>query len=303
MERRMTKLYICPKCGTEQQLIKNGLSKNQVQRYYCKSCKKTFILNNSPIKYLKTSEHIFKKFIGYMVDDVALSVIARNLKIDIKTAHYYRYLVFHSLINYQDEVRLNGIILIDETFIRIRDKKYKLIRQDGLDYRGLSFNQLCVITLIDLRGTCIAKVSSRAMAMPEDYKRLCNINIESVERFVHDGNPKQKQFMNQYKCELIDPRREPNELYSTDYIDSFHSNLKRYLFKHCGYRIKNIQHYLNFFVYRYNHLSIEKIENHRQHIIAKTKMIEDLHSRMMNSTKNINYKNYLNDDGIIDILK
>lgn len=238
-----------------------------------------------------------------MVDDVALSVIARNLKIDIKTAHYYRYLVFHSLINYQDEVRLNGIILIDETFIRIRDKKYKLIRQDGLDYRGLSFNQLCVITLIDLRGTCIAKVSSRAMAMPEDYKRLCNINIESVERFVHDGNPKQKQFMNQYKCELIDPRREPSDLYSTDYIDSLHSNLKRYLFKHCGYRIKNIQYYLNFFVYRYNHLSIEKIENHRQHIIAKTKMIEDLHSRMMNSTKNINYKNYLNDDGIIDILK
>lgn len=299
----MPKIIICPKCGSQKSLVKNGLSKKQIQRYYCKSCKKTFILNNSPIKYLRTSEHTFEKFIGYMIDDVALSVISRNLNIDIKTAHYYRYLVFHSLLNYQDEVRLNGIILIDETFIRIRDKRYKLIRQDGLDYRGLSFNQLCVITLIDLHEICIAKVSSRAMAMPDDYKRLCNINIESVKRFVHDGNPKQKQFMNQYKCDLIDPRREPSELYSTAYIDSFHSNIKRYLFKHCGYRIKNIQHYLNFFVYRYNHLSTDKTKNHRQLIIAKSKMIDNLLSRIKNEVKTINYRTYLNDEGIIDILK
>ena len=299
----MPKLCNCPKCGSEQQLVKNGLSKNKTQRYYCKSCKKTFILNDSPIKYLKNSEHTFRKFIGYMIDDVALSVIARNLKIDIKTAHYYRYLVFHSLLKYQDEVRLNGVILIDETFIRIQDKKYKKIREDGLDYRGLSFNQLCVITLIDLRGICIAKVSSRAMAMPNDFKRLCNINIEYVDIFVHDGNPKQKQFMNQFKCDLIDPRREQSDIYSTAYIDSFHSNLKRYLFKHSGYRIKNIQHYLNFFAYRYNQLSIAKTENQRQNIKAKSKMIEDLLSRVKDNSKTINYKTYLKDDGIIDILK
>lgn len=36
-----------------------------------------------------------------MVDDVTLEVIARNLNIDIKTALYYRYLVFESLRDYK----------------------------------------------------------------------------------------------------------------------------------------------------------------------------------------------------------
>jgi len=105
-----------------------------------------------------------------MIDDVTLDVIARNLKINIKTVLYYRYLVFKALEQYQDEVRLNGTILIDETFIRISEKQYKLVRADGKGIRGLSFNQLCIITMIDLSGMCVARVSSRAMALPKSLQ-------------------------------------------------------------------------------------------------------------------------------------
>ena len=63
-----------------------------------------------------------------MIDDVTLDVIARNLSISFKTALYYRYLRFEFLRDYQEEIILRGTVLIDETFINIWDKKYKLQR-------------------------------------------------------------------------------------------------------------------------------------------------------------------------------
>jgi transposase-like protein len=106
----------CPKCGTYGLLSKNGKSLKSIQRYKFSSCKKTFILDESSTKNLRTSNFFFKKFVGYIIDDVTLEVISRNLNINIKTAHYYRYLVFHSLLDYQSEVRMSGTILIVETF-------------------------------------------------------------------------------------------------------------------------------------------------------------------------------------------
>lgn len=299
----MPKYNTCPKCESVNSMIKHGKTKNLRQRYKCKSCLKTFILNDSPTKYLHNSDYILKKFIGFMIDDVALDVIARNLKINIKTAHYYRYLVFHSLGTYQDEIRLTGTIIIDETFMRIQENPYKLYRQDGKGIRGLSFNQLCIITLISLSGICTAKISSRAMPLPADYKRLFNHNIKNVKLFIHDGNTKSYQFMNQFNCKKVDAKRDFSGDYSTDLIDSLHRNIKRYLFKHAGYRLKNLQYYLDFFVYRHNYLLSKRPKNKREELIIKNQMIDDLFLRIISSKKTITYKDFLKGKGITDILE
>lgn len=238
-----------------------------------------------------------------MIDDVTLEVISRNLNINIKTAHYYRYLVFHALSDYQSEIKMGGTILIDETFISIREKKYKIYRVDGKDLRGLSFNQLCVITLINLQGISLAKVSSRAMALPEHYKLLFNRNIYNPKLFIHDGNTKQYQFMNQFNCEKVNARKDQSETYSTEIIDSYHSNLKRYLFKHAGHRLKYLQHYLNFFVFRQNYLAKNNIKNMRHQLEVKNRMCEELMLRVKKVKKSITYQTYLKDKGITDILE
>jgi hypothetical protein len=294
---------ICPKCGSYGPLSKNGKSPKGVQRFKCPSCERTFILDESSTKHLHTSDYFFKKFIGYMIDDVTLEVISRNLNINIKTAHYYRYLVFHALSDYQSEIKMGGTILIDETFISIREKKYKIYRADGKDLRGLSFNQLCVITLINLQGISLAKVSSRAMALPEHYKLLFNRNIYNPKLFIHDGNTKQYQFINQFNCEKVNARKDQSEMYSTEIIDSYHSNLKRYLFKHAGHRLKYLQHYLNFFVFRQNYLAKNNIRNMRHQLEVKNRMCEELMLRVKKVKKSITYQTYLKDKGITDILE
>lgn len=95
-----------------------------------------------------------------MVDDTTIEVIAGNLNVNIKTVNYWKFIVFKSLENYQETIKL------DETFIPIRDKKYKIVKHANKEIRGISYNQLCIITMINLERISVAKVSSRAMAMP-----------------------------------------------------------------------------------------------------------------------------------------
>lgn len=299
----MPKQRSCHNCGTVNSIVKNGKTSNNKQRYKCKSCNTTFILDNSTTSQLQNSEYVFKKFIGFMIDDVTLEVIARNLDINFKTALYYRYLIFEALREYQSEIILHGTVLVDETFVRISDKRYKLYRPDGKGIRGISFNHLCVITLINLTGQCIAKVASRGMAKPQLFIDLCTDNIGEIDLLIHDGSGTQKQFLRQFDVPAFDARREGNGEYSTFLVDSLHSNIKRYLFKHAGYRLKNLQHYMNFFVYRYNHTPKSKTNNIRQIIESRNMMFEDLYNRVKKVSKRITYRNFLNDPGITDILE
>lgn len=299
----MPKFKTCPLCGTFNSTIKHGRTKNGTQRFKCKSCMGTYLLDESTTSYLNNSDYIIKRFIGFMIDDVTLEVIARNLNIDIKTALYYRYLIFESLRDYQDEVFLDGTIVVDETFVRISEKRYKLFRPDSKGIRGISFNHLCVITLINLEGKSIAKVASRGNASPKKYIDLCTKNVGEVTKFIHDGSMIQKQFMRQFDVPNYDARRECDGEFNTLIVDSLHSNIKRYLFKHAGYRLRNLQHYMNFFVYRYNHTPKSKHSNNRQIIESRNSMIDDLYKRVKNISKRITYRNFQSDPGITDILE
>jgi len=289
----MKKTKYCPFCGTYNSIIKSGRTGKNVQRYKCNSCRKTFINDNSTTSHLQNSDRLFKKFIGLMVDDVSLAVIARNVDIDVKTALYYRCLVFKSIEDYQNEVILDGTILIDETFIPVTEKKL----------RGLSFNQLCIITMIDLKGYCIAKVGSRATAKPQVFIDLCAMNIGEVNQFVHDGGPNQKQFMKYFEVTMIDGKRSESEEYSTMLIDSMYSSLKRYLFKHAGFKLKNLQHYLNFFVYRFNHTPKSKYYDSRGLEEKREQIIDKLYKRVKRTRNKTTYKTFLSDPGITDILE
>lgn len=141
-------------------------------------------------------------------------------------------------------------------------------RADGKGIRGLSFNQLCVATLIDLLGQSVAKVASRAMLLPHHYINLFTENVGDVETFIHDGNTKTFQFINQFNIHKVNAKKDESGEYSTILIDSYHNNLKRFLFKHNGYKLKNLQHYINFFVYRQNYLSSNNIRNLTHQLFA-----------------------------------
>ncbi|AUD65139.1 hypothetical protein BK011_05420 [Tenericutes bacterium MZ-XQ] len=299
----MSKLNkVCPLCGTIDSSIKHGKDTKCRQRFLCKSCNKSYIKDSSSLKHLKSSDYIFKKFLGLMIDDTTIEVIARNLNINTKTVNYWKFIVFKSLENHQNDIKLNGTILIDETFIPIRNKKYKILKNLNKEIRGISYNQLCIITMINLFGKSVAKVVSRAMAMPEHYINLFTHNIGYVDKFIYDGNKRGFQFMKGFNVEYIDGKRDITNEHSTDLVDQYHSILKRHIFKHNGFNIKNTQHYLNFFVYRQNYLASHNVKDMRSKNKVKNKMIDDLFKIIKNTNKKITYLDYMKDLGIEDIL-
>lgn len=141
------------------------------------------------------------------------------------------------------------------------------------------------------------------MAKPQLFIDLCTKNMGELDLLIHDGSGTQRQFLKQFNCPNIDARREGDGQYSTNLVDSLHSNIKRYLFKHAGYRLKFLQHYMNFFVYRYNHTPKSKYNNSRKLIENKNNMIEDLFKRVKKIKKSITYKTFQSDLGIINILE
>lgn len=293
----------CNLCGSTHTLVKNGKDQNKNQRYKCKACLKTYIINNTPTKHLKLSDYQIKKIIAFMIDDVTLEVIARNLNLNMRTVLYYRYIVFKSLEKYQDNIKLDGVILIDETFISIREKQYMHTRPDGKGIRGLSFNQLCIVTMVNIYGVSVAKITSRAMALPNHYIEMFTHNIDDVKKFIHDGNTKTYQFMNQFSAEIINGRKDESGDYSTLMVDNYHSIFKRFLYKHSGYKLKNLQHYINFFVYRQNYMAYHNIKNMATKIAVKNKMINSIFKRVKKSEKTITIQSFMNDRGIKDILE
>lgn len=58
------------------------------------------------------------------------------------------------------------------------EKRYKLYRPDGKGIRGISYNHLGVITMIDISGRCIAKVASRATPKPKKSLNYVHIILE-----------------------------------------------------------------------------------------------------------------------------
>jgi transposase-like protein len=293
----------CLLCGSIEGLVKNGKDANHKQRYKCKACLRTYIIDKTPSKHLKLSDYKLKQILAFMVDDVTLEVIARNLKINIRTVLYYRYIIFKALENYQDQIKLDGIVIIDETFISIREKEYIHTRPDGKGIRGLSFNQLCIVTMVNIYGISVAKVTSRAMPLPEHYIKLFTNNIKNIEKFIHDGNTKAYQFMNQFNVEKINGKKDESGKYSIIMVDNYHSILKRFLYKHSGYKLKNIQHYLNFFTYRQNYLAYHNIKNMSAKIKIKNKMINSLFRRVKNTEKVVSFKDFLTDQGIKKIME
>ena len=67
--------------------------------------------------------------------------------------------------------------------------------------------------------------------------------------------------------------------------------------------MKNLQHYLNFFVYRYNQLILANSRNKTEQLKTKNRIVDNLFERIVQSPKVITYQTYLNDKGILNVLR
>lgn len=133
----------CPRCNNSN-YIKYGHTNNGTLRYRCKECGKVFnLINKSLLFSSKVNISAWLSFIEGIVSETSIKSAARKSKVSLPTASYWMKKIFFALKGYQDEINIDGMFYLDETYYS--KEKSKLIFNNGLKLRGLSTNQYCVL--------------------------------------------------------------------------------------------------------------------------------------------------------------
>jgi transposase-like protein len=104
----------CPHCDCHE-LSRWGMTTNGIQRFRCKSCRKTFnALVDSPLYCMKKAE-IWIEYTNLMWDGVSIRKAANDLKINIKTSFRFRHLFIKAVASFLPS-ELTGVIEADSSF-------------------------------------------------------------------------------------------------------------------------------------------------------------------------------------------
>ncbi len=174
----------CPECGSVS-IVHNGFTSANIQRYQCADCKKMFTrFTGTLLEKSRYPWEVWVEVLRMVLNGDSLDTMKTRLEKDFsceginrKTLFYMRLKLIYSMAN-MPSVKLNGIIQMDETFVRESQKgrnlelvsylkgqkrKPRYGRQPSkLGTLGPEF--ATILTAIDEEGYCVCKVVSLGKA-------------------------------------------------------------------------------------------------------------------------------------------
>lgn len=267
----------CPHCHSKH-FKKNG-TKNSKQRYICLDCHKTFANTNNTILYgVKKDLSVWQKYIHCMVEKYSLRKTAEICGISLPTAFAWRHKILDTLQEMMNEVRLDGIVEADETFMPISFKGNhknfnlpRLAKQRGTanTKRGLSKELVCIPCVINLNRRSIAKISNLGKPNLVALQKVLNGKIQKDSVFVTDSLRGYLKLSNDMELNHIRiPRnKHSNGSFNIQMINSYHSILKAMLI----YTFKGVStKYLNNYLVYHNFVNFAKeTKNDKEKILFK----------------------------------
>ena len=238
---------ICPKCKSRD-FTKFGINKNKEQRYQCKKCKTIYNLMSSSIfNSIKKDLPSFYNFIVLLTYNVPLDMVEEIISISRPTALLWRHKIFETVSNIQNNTKLKGKVLIDEIYV---DDPELLLLNGKL--AGLSRNKICIVIGIDGYKHVFAKIIGHGKPSKEQIYEAFKDAIEEGSILVHDADSSHQKLINElelkdefYKAYIMDNEYKENMLM----INSLSSWIKRFIYRYVGMKTKNLQRYLNWYVY------------------------------------------------------
>lgn len=238
---------ICPKCKSDK-FIKFGLNKKGEQRYQCKECKAIYNLMSSSIfNSIKKDLPTFYNFIVLLTYNVPLDMVEEILCISRPTALLWRHKIFETVDDYQKHTILSGRVWVDETFV---DDPAQLLLNGSIV--GLSRNKICIAVGIDTYKHIIAKIIGHGKPSKDEIYETFKDVIDEKSTLVHDADKSHEKLI-----KTLNLKEELNKSYLHDkqtqenmlMINSLCSWIKRFIYRYAGMKTKNLQRYLNWFVY------------------------------------------------------
>ena len=245
------KINKCCYCNSDN-IKKNGFSKNGIQRYYCKSCKKEFtattrtIFENHKIPITEWIEFLLNIF-----NYGSTTLTSKVNKNSMNTSIYWLHKVFLLLENYQFNIELKGNVYIDEFFYKVIKSDIKL--KDGKQLRGLSRNQYCIgigydgtniIAIVEGLGKTSSKLTNEAFSN----------HIKPNSKLIHDDEKSHRELVKDlnlqdecYKSTWLKLKKDDNNPLRP--INHQCDLIRQFLNAHSGFDRDDLQNYLNLYCF------------------------------------------------------
>lgn len=264
----------CPHCKSSN-IICYGKYRGR-NRYKCKGCGKTFNeLTGSPM----SGTHYLEKWKDYLICMLAgksLRKIEKELSISLPTAFYWRHKILNAFMRVGFD-KLEGIVEADETYFLYSEKGKKKIsgrkarkRGGKARKRGISNEQVAVITSCDRKGNSIIEVGCLGRISQKDVDRTLGQYIDSNNTLCTDSHPTYKAFaktkgINFETVNLNKGYRVREKIYHIQTVNSLHSRLKNWIRRFNGVATKYLSNYMIWF------RILEKIKNKMDELREITK--------------------------------
>ena len=228
----------CPRCQSIN-VVKNG-HKDNIQRFKCKDCGKTFTFSNNTILFsTKKDLETWKQYCECFLDKKPLRRCAEVCGISLETAFRWRHKILDALQNMQSEVTLKGIVESDETFFDLsfkgtKKENFSIPRESrhrghSNSVRGLSCEQVCVPCLVNHEGLSVGQISNLGKPKVQHLEKVINGKIEQGSVFVTDSlRGYQKVAVSNELVHVRIPRgKHKSGAFNIQTVNSYHSELKR----------------------------------------------------------------------------
>ena len=252
----------CPYCGKEH-VRRNGHRHDGTQRYLCLDCKKTFgITTNSIIFGSHKQLSVWQKYFSCMMNKRTLRRTAELCGISLNTAFVWRHKILGALKNMADEVILDGIVEADETFLGISYSgnhtkshlfvmpRRSRVRGGSIQKRGLSKEQVCIVTAVNREGKAIARVANIGKLRNIDLGNVLNDRIAPGSYLCTDGLSAYRSFATNNGLNHIPIKggKAKRGIYHIQNINQYHGQLKKFIIMtFCGVPLFESERFRSYF--------------------------------------------------------
>ncbi len=177
------------------------------------------------------------KYIEMMVDGCSLRAIAKELKIHLSTAFFWRHKVLFALQSLGHQ-KLLGVVESDETFFLESDKGKKNLthrkprkRRGSASERGISKEQICVVVAHDRNGQILSEVAGKGRITALDIDNVLGDYLDDSALLCTDTATNYKKFaaINARKKEYV-----RQNIYHIQQVNSYHRRLKDWMLRFNG---------------------------------------------------------------------
>lgn len=241
---------ICPKCHSDR-YHEDGYTSSLIKRYRCEECDCSYtLLSESIFNSSKISFHKLMNYIQLMSFNVPLNLTCEVLDIASNTAELWRKKIFSTVDDYQDHLKLYNRVWIDETYI----EDYSVLESDNREKhpRGLSKTKICIVVAIDSYKNMVAIICGHGKPSSRRIYNSLKEHIVPGVTVIHDGDNSHNYLIQKLnlKSEVYIAKNKDSEyLRNMAMINNMCGWLKRYIWRFIGMEVKNLQSYLNWFVY------------------------------------------------------